>query len=196
MDNMDNMASNAVSRLAPVQRFMYEYGCFMTFWGNFELYMETAIWHLRKKVCGEQISRLSNCREINTKMAGCKRNRLNELLKCTGRQDAIDAVNAVFDVADRNGWVHGHILNPNYTFERFTKFRVIKKKGQTAQVENKPVKLDPDSFASFYTAYLDFENMVTSAFGIGVNECNDYITKVQVEQAAENQPQPTAYSTP
>ena len=36
----------AISQLAPAQRFMYEYGCFIVFWGNFEIYMETVIWRL------------------------------------------------------------------------------------------------------------------------------------------------------
>ncbi|MDE0234480.1 MAG: hypothetical protein OXM62_05695 [bacterium] len=51
--------SSGLRRLAPSQRFMYEYGCFVSFWGNFDLMIEALIWHLGST------DPITNCQGIN-----------------------------------------------------------------------------------------------------------------------------------
>ena len=65
----------ALSQLTPAQRFMFEYGCFIAFWGNFEMYMEVVIW------CLSNDDPIENCHKINKKTAGTKRKVLCRLLQ-------------------------------------------------------------------------------------------------------------------
>jgi nicotinamide mononucleotide adenylyltransferase len=93
---------------------MYEYGCFAAFWSNFELAIEVGIWLYSGRAAKE------NCRLVNPKTAGQKKVMLENLLLDKGLKEANDALQEVFSVADRNGWIHGHILNPNQDFSRLT----------------------------------------------------------------------------
>ena len=168
-----------LSQLTPAQRFMFEYGCFVSFWGNFEMYMEVVIWHLTND------DPIENCRKINKKTAGGKRKVLYHLLHKAGRQDVIDALDQVFDVAERNDWVaerndwiHGTILNPDGNFSRLTRFRVYYDK-DSILVENSILDLDISRFDEFYPAYDKFKNVVENTFGVSVSVCNDYIKKLQ-----------------
>ena len=154
------------------QQFMYKYGCFVAFWGNFEMYMEVVIWRLSND------DPIENCRKINGKTAGVKRRKLCRLLHKAGRQDVIAALNQVFDVAERNDWIHGVILNPDGDFSRLTRFRVYHNKDPML-VENTILDLDISRFDEFYQAYHEFENIVDSAFGVSVAVCNDYMVKLQ-----------------
>ena len=162
-----------LSQLTSAQRFMYEYGCFVCFWGNFEMYMEVVIWHLSND------DPIENCRKINTKTAGVKRKELRRLLCKDGRQDVIDALDQVFDVAERNDWLHGVILNPDRDYSRLTRFRVYHEKNTISSVENTPVDLDISPFDEFYQAYDKFGNIVDSTFGVSISVCDDYIRKLQ-----------------
>ena len=161
-----------LSQLNPAQRFMYEYGCFVSFWGNFEMYMEVVIWHLTND------DPLENCHKINKKTAGIKRKVLCRLLHKDGEQDVIDALDQVFDVAERNDWIHGTILNPDGDFSRLTRFRVYHDKDPIL-VENSILDLDISRFDEFYPAYDKFKNVIESTFGVSVSVCNDYIKKLQ-----------------
>lgn len=161
-----------LSQLTPAQRFMYEYGCFIAFWGNFEMYMEVVIWHLTND------DPIENCRKINPMTAKPKRKALCRLLREKDRQDVIDALDQVFDVAERNDWIHGTILNPDGNFSRFTRFRVYPNK-DLILVKNSILDLDISQFDEFYQAYGKFENVIESTFGVSVSVCNDYIKKLQ-----------------
>ena len=161
----------ALSQLTPAQRFMFEYGCFIVFWGNFEMYMEVVIW------CLSNDDPIENCHKINKKTAGTKRKVLCRLLHKGGKQDVIDALDQVFDVAERNDWIHGTILNPDGNFSRLTRFRVYHDKDPIL-VENSILDLGI-SFCEFYQAYAKFENVIESTFGVSVSVCNDYIKKLQ-----------------
>ena len=149
------------------QRFMYEFGCFVAFWGNFEMYMEVVIWKLSER------EPIENCRQINKKTAGQKCKELRRLLKSAGRQGVIDALERVFEVAERNHWIHGVILNPNGDFSRLTRFRV-----HCGKVTNTDIDLGKP-FKEFYQAYGTFEKVVESTLGISISVCNDYIDSCQ-----------------
>ena len=181
---MQTERSDVRSKLLPHQRFMLDYGCFLVFWGNFELYMEGLIWHLRTTVCRENISRLSNCREINTLMPGHKRDKLIELLRIANRQDVIDALETVFDAGSRNEWVHGHILMPDRQSAQLSRFRVIR---ETGRVENQLLDLYVSPLDAFNPEYIKFEDLVTSTLKFGMKECNDYLNTVLLEQETEGQ---------
>ena len=179
------------SMLLPHQRFMLDYGCFLVFWGNFELYMEGLIWHLRTTVSRENINCLTNCREINTLTAGRKRDKLIEFLLKANRQDVIDALKTVFDAGNRNEWVHGHILMPDRQSEKLSRFRVCQK---TGRVENQLLDLYVSPLDAFNPEYIKFEDLVTSTLGFGMTECNNYINTVVLEQEAKGQSQPNSRS--
>ena len=166
--------STLLSQLPPAQRFMYEYGCFVTFWGNFEMLMEVVIWKLSGR------NAIDNCHKINKnkKTAGLKRDELRRLLKSAGQQDVIDALDRVFKKAERNDWIHGVILNPDGNFSRFTRFRVHYNKN-TFAVKNCPVNLTKSPFDKFYQVCDDFEKIVERTFGISRSVYNDYIIELQ-----------------
>ncbi len=161
--------SSGVQMLAPPQRFMYEYGCFVSFWGNFDLMMETLIWHL------SGTDPIKSCREINRLTSGVKHQRLTQLLMDVS-PEAATALDRVFDVAKRNDWVHGVVLNPRGDFSLLTRFRVQK---NPFKVENTPIGFNW-SFHEFYEAYGQFEQSVERALGIDMRVmCDDYLRAVQ-----------------
>ncbi len=149
---------------------MFEYGCFVSFWGNFDLMMEALIWHLRST------DPITNCREINNLSSGPKHQRLTQLLMDVS-PEAVVALDRVLDVARRNDWVHGVVLNPRGDFSLLTRFRVHK---NPFRVENAPIDFDASPFQEFYEAYGQFEQAVASALGIDTMAvCNEYIRAVQ-----------------
>jgi hypothetical protein len=156
--------------LHPAKTFMYEYGCFAAFWSNFELLMEVAICEATGK------SAKDNCKEINPKTAGIKKKILQDHLQSLGRQNVAEALEAVFSVADRNGWLHGHILNPNKDFSLLTRLR-IEKNGDDLVVTNTPISFDTSPFQAFYEAYGHFEILS----GISKERCNKYISEIQAK---------------
>ena len=158
----------SLNELPPAQRFMYEYGCFAAFWSNFDLMMEVAICDLS----GRQA--MENCRQVNPLTAGRKRQMLTDLLNARNEAAKLAALNKVFDVAERNNWIHGHILNPNGDFSKLTRLRVTIN-GASMTVSNFEISQNVSPFADFYTEWGEIE----SVFGLSKNRCNQYITDIQ-----------------
>jgi hypothetical protein len=150
------------------QRFMYDYGCFLVFWGSFELMLEVAI--------GARTGRLpkQNAHALARKMAGEKKGLLLELLEKEKNAEGISALNEVFDIAERNFWVHGTVLNPKGDFSVLTLLRVEKKE-KTLHVSNTPIELLNPPFKRFYKAFERFE----VAVGQSEATCNAYIIALQ-----------------
>ena len=170
---MSRVINSSLGSLAPPQRFMYEYGCFVCFWGNFDLMMEALIWHL-SKACSPS----SNCRAINKLASGAKRGRLTPLLKSES-PEAVAALDHLFSVAERNDWVHGVVLNPNGDFSVLTRFRAYSNH-EPFRVENVRIDFDSSPFQDFYEAYQRFEREVDRSLGLNtVGMCNQYIRAVQ-----------------
>ena len=157
-----------IDKLHPSQRFLYEYGCFMTFWSNFELTMEVAIHKYLENDPKE------NCRRINKLTAGIKKNRLKEILDGKSEIEKLEALNNVFEVAERNDWIHGHILNPNGDFSTFTRLRV-KFTSAEIQVTNNKINFVDSPFDEFYTAYENFMQKIE----LTKEQCDVYITDIQ-----------------
>jgi hypothetical protein len=130
--------------------------------------MEVGIWRLSGK------SAKDNCKLVNLKTAGKKKAILAELLLGSGQQEVHDALQEVFSVADRNGWIHGHVLNPNGDFSRLTRLR-IEKRGADLIVNNSTISFDLSPFELFYEAYGKFEAKSQISKGM----CNEYIDSLQ-----------------
>ena len=165
------MVSRGLGSLAPSQRFMYEYGCFVSWWGSFDLMMEALIWHLENKA-----NPVTNCREVNKLTSGAKCKRLSPLLENVSPA-SVSALDRLFDVAERNDWVHGVVLNPCKDFSVLTRFRVY---NEPFRVENRHIDLNSSPFQEFYEAYQRFGREVDCALNLDTGAlCNDYIRAVQ-----------------
>lgn len=151
----------------PAHEFMYEYGCFVAFWSNFELQMEVAIFELSGRPAKDV------CKEINPMTAGGKRKILQGLLLRNDKRDLLDALDAVFNVADRNSWLHGHILNPNGDFSLLRRLR-IERNGNDLVVKNSDISFETSPFTAFYEAFGDF----ALQFGLTKGRCNNYIRQL------------------
>jgi hypothetical protein len=55
----------------------------------------------------------------------------------------------VFSVADRNGWAHGHVLNPNGDSSRLTRLRV-ELNSNDIKVENTNIDVSSSPFALLF----------------------------------------------
>jgi hypothetical protein len=146
---------------------MYDYGCFAAFWSNFDLWMEAAICELAGRDPKE------NCALVNPKTSGGKQQMLKSLLEAAGRTDAAKCLVEVFEIAERNSWIHGHILNPNGDFSRLTRLRVEKSENGV-KVTNSVVSFDISPFAGFYRAFQAFEN----ASGITKEHVDNYLRRI------------------
>ena len=88
------------------------------------------------------------------------------------------ALERVFEVAERNDWVHGVVLNPREDFSVLTRFRVPRE--GSFRVENTPIDFDSSPFQEFYDACGQFERAVASALKIDLRALSDnYVTAVQ-----------------
>ena len=155
---------------------MYEYGCFISFWGNFDMVMEALIGYL----CGKDAT--TNCSKINRRSSGRKREQLARMLKARAPQ-AREARNLVFDLARRNDWVHGVVLNPYGDFSKLTLFRA---KQEPFSVTNSPIDFSSSPFESFYEAYKLFVEAVDGSLAINtIDLVNRYLRQVQDEDTCE-----------
>ncbi len=159
--------SSALNYLSPAQRFMYEYGCFVAFWGNFALMLEVAICNATGDAPRD------NCLKLAGKTAGQKKLVLQSLVASTDLQKS-NALTHVFDVAERNNWVHGVVLNPVGDFSALTLLR-IKKDNLRLTVSNTPIAIDASAFDEFYPAFQSFGD----AFEITTTDCDKYILAIQ-----------------
>lgn len=167
----------SLERLCPAHRFMYEYGCFAAFWSNFELLMEVAIWIHSGRPAKQ------NAWFVNPLAAGAKKEILEKHLADAGEGETLSALRAVFAVADRNGWIHGHILNPTGDFSVMTKLR-IRRKGTALVVDKEQLSVVSSPFSSFYEAFEAFERCV----GISKDKCDEYILRLQMPQVGPPSP--------
>ena len=157
-----------LENLSPAQRFMYEYGAFAAFWSNLEILLEVAIWDLS----GNDAK--LNCRGINPKTAGPKKQILEKLLIEKGMVDAQSALTEVFNVAERNDWLHGHIFNPKGDFSVLTRLRVSIVNKELS-VSNTQINFEISPFQAFYTAF----SRLQESLKLSEARCNEYINLIQ-----------------
>lgn len=150
------------NELSPARKFMYDYGCFTSFWSNFDILLDVAICKFGN------IDPKTHCLSRSL-TSGQKK---TELEKYITDPAILGKLQAVFDAAERNDWIHGHILNPDGDFTRLTRLRIDTK---SKTITNSPIVFSPSPFDGFYAAYGEFQ----AALGITIDECNDYIAKIQ-----------------
>ena len=149
---------------------MYEYGCFIAFWGNFDLVMEALICHLSED------DAVTNCQRINKFPSGKKHKRLARLLEGLAPHTKV-ALDRVFAVARRNDWVHGVVLNPHGDFSVLTLFRAT---NQPFSVTKFPIDTRSSPFDEFYEKCEQFVNGVDGALRINTMDiANKYLRELQ-----------------
>lgn len=166
-----------VDKLSPYQKFIFEYGFFLLTWNRFEYLVEALIWYLETKVLGKDKSALDYYRETRTMESWRKRSRVEHLLRYTKQRDVYDAVVKIYEVADRNGWVHDLILALRWSSDRSGDdvhiARLTAEKGREG-ISGKPVDLN-SPFKVLHDAVKEFEDSVEKAFDstdLGVDYLN------------------------
>lgn len=148
---------------------MYEYGCFMAFWSNFDVMLEVAICKVTARVPKD------NCSALAGLTTGEKRAVLERAL-AKDETEKRTSLAEVFVAVDRNGWVHGTVLNPRGDFSQLTRLRISKdRRSGTVTVTNDQVNYGDSPFNDFYRSYEKF----MQTFAISVHECNEYIRAIQ-----------------
>ena len=179
MENQENMIPDD---LEAMRKFMVEYGGFLISWGNFELRIEVLIWHLKK--VKENLSPIDNCAKINVLSGYHKCETLKSLLQEPSHQDVRDALEKAYNIADRNGWIHGHIMHAGDNLEQVARFRYVNNEG----LDFKILSPDPSPFYEFNHAVTEFEKVIESSFGITVSTINAYMRSAIQEQRHEDEP--------
>ena len=184
---MENQESMSQAESEAICKFMMQYGAFLSNWGYFEMQIEVLIWHLTKTK-ENNLSPLANCRKINALSGHSKCERLKPLLRKTSHQDVLDALEKAYNIADRNGWIHGHIMQYGHNFERIARFRYDKNEG----LDYKPLSLDMYPFPEFSDVVTEFGKVIEKAFGIAESTIDDYMQLAKKEQKHENESKPTS----
>ena len=162
--------SEAVFELDAEERFIYEYGRFILTWNFFEFYVEALVWYFRTKYLHEDLISTQNFREINHLSTTRKRYTCMSYLKRSRRKDVIAALEKVYDVAERNKWVHGMVIPDRYVDEdgekRVTlyRFNMVNNRPQTVILAEANVFGSP--FEEFHEAWTSFRSMAQSAYNI------------------------------
>ena len=184
-----------LEKLSPTQRFIFEYGRFIILWNDFDLLLEVLIWHLRTEVFDERTSYSTFYREVNSMRMWEKRSEVVHLLRRANKQDIIQSVNKVYDVADRNGWVHGVIVSIEQLIPNGL-LRFNPKNDERRHPDITNVKLDALPFEKFSEALGQFENLVREEFEITAQTCFSYLISAAEENTAqiENSPSPKSTS--
>ncbi len=181
---MDKTRREEFLQSQSIQKFMTQYGMFVTCWSNFEVYLEVLYLRFKELDCSKKIPYLDTCREINVLDFRGKFTMLTDLLRKLGKQDIIDAVDKVVDVANRNTWIHSHVISPDENFKSLTRFRVDRK---TKRVQVEPIDIDESPFKMFYEAYGEFEETVLRLSNLNWEMCSMYLDTVRMEQISEDQ---------
>ena len=183
--NADEL-NKGVSKLSPIQRFIFDYGLFLLDWNDFDVVLEVLIWHLRTKVLNERISYSRNYRDVNSMQVREKRSELRYLLRYAKRNDVIEAIDKVYDVADRNEWIHGKIFYFPMSLldDRVIRFNPDKPERRSPRRETVP--LDSSAFEDFREAYNEFLTVINQAFDFEGTWCLDYLYSVVGEHKGES----------
>jgi hypothetical protein len=184
-----------LDKLSSIQRFIFEYGRFILLWNDFDLLLEVLIWHLRTKVFNEMTRYSTIYREVNSMRMREKRSEVIHSLRRANKQDVIQALNKVYDVADRNGWVHGVIIRiGQLTPNGLLRFNPKNDERRLPHITN--VKLDTLPFEEFREALNEFEKLVMEEFEITGNTCFEYLISVATENTAQIESRPSPKSAP
>jgi len=103
--------SKAVKELEPVDRFTYDFGRFVLDWNSFQFYIDALVWHIRTEFLNEKISCYNNFREMRQLQSWEKRKVFLSYLRRIGRQEVMKAAKEVYEIAERNEWIHGVVIH-------------------------------------------------------------------------------------
>ena len=179
-----NWSEVAVFDLDTRDRFFYEYGRFIIEWNSFEFYVEALIWYVRAKRLHNELSCTQNFREINHLPPNSKRGTLTEYLRRINEREVLDALNDVYDVAERNKWVHGLVLpikekeGGEYEEDTWLLYRLNKVKDRPILVHVTESSPDGDVFVEFHETWTCFRSKAEHAFGFLTNVA-DYTISLQ-----------------
>ena len=174
--------NKGLSKLSPLQKFIFDYGLFLLEWNDFDILLEVLIYHLRTKVLNERISLSRNYRDVNSMQVREKRSELKYLLQYAKRHDVMEAIEKVYDVADRNEWVHGKMLYfqlPSLA-DRVIRFNPEQPDRRYAKTVN--VSLDSIPFTDFREAYDECSTVICRAFEFDGNTCLKYLLALDQER--------------
>ena len=191
----DANLDKGLDKLSPIQRFIFEYGRFLLRWNDFDLLVEVLIWYLRTKVFNERTSYSTIYREVNSMQMRAKRSEVIHWLRRANKQDVIHAVNKVYNVANRNGWVHGVVID----IDQLTPNALLRfnpENDERRQPHVSTVKLDTLPFEEFSEALDEFWKLVQEEFEITANTCFGYLLSVAGENTAQIESRPSSKSTP
>ena len=184
---MENQESMFKPETEAFIEFAIQYGAFLTIWGYFEMQIEVLIWHLSKKV-ERNLSPLANCAKINFLTSHFKCDKLKTLLRETSHQEVLDAMEKAYNIADRNGWIHGHIMQHGEKHDRIARFRYVKNQG----LDYKELSPDTYPYYEFSNALEEFGRVIEKAFGIDEGVINYYMRSAINEQRHVNESKPTS----
>ena len=170
-------------KLSPLQKFVFDYGLFLITWNDFDILLEVLIYHLRTKVLNERISYSRNYRDVNSMQVREKRSELKYLLRYAKRYDVIEAIEKVYNVADRNEWVHGKILYLSIT-DKVIRFNPDNPERRYPQAETIP--LDSLAFTDLHEAYDECWTVISQVYDFDGSTCLAYLLSVVGEQKGES----------
>ncbi len=183
--NVDDL-NRGLSKLSPLQQFIFDYGLFLIEWNDFDILLEALIYHLRTKILNERISYSRNYRDVNSMQVREKRSELKYLLRYAKRHDVIEAIEKVYDVAERNEWVHGKILYFQLSSLADAVIRFNPDKPERRFPQAVTVPLDSLPFAEFREAYNECWTVISQVFDFDGNTCVNYLLAVAQEQKGES----------
>ena len=185
----------AVLDLDTRDRFIYEYGRFILEWNSFEFYVEALIWYVRAKRLHYELSCTQNFREINHLPPNAKRGTLIDYLRRINEKDVLDAVNNVYDVAERNKWIHGFVLQimdkegDEHNDATWRLFRLNKVNNRPKLIHITESDPDGDVFVDFHEAWTRFRSKAEHAFGFLIDVSDCYLVTLSKEEQLRRESQ-------
>ena len=138
--------------------------------------MEALVWHVRTRFLNDSISCLANAREMNKMDSWQKRLELSAQLRQIERLDVIQAVDEVYDVADRNKWIHGLYVafqdpSPDVSLWRANTMR--ERKGYLRFTRLHP---DGSQFDEFHEALNALANIADTSLDFSCDRFSNYLS--------------------
>lgn len=190
-----NTISEAVFDLDDRERFIYEYGRFILEWNALEFYIEALVWYIRSKRLHQGVSCTQNFHEINELSPNRKRGTLMEYLKRIRERDLLTALNEVFDVAERNNWIHALVFSikekegGEYEDDTWLWYRLNKVGDRPKLLQLTESYGGGSPFVEFHEAWNRFRSAAERSFGFLVDVADYYLVALAEEESLRRQSQ-------
>ncbi len=183
-----NATSAAIFDLDDRERFIYEYGRFILEWNALEFYIEALVWYIRSKRLHQGVSCTQNFREINKLSPSKKRGTLMDYLKRIRERDVLTALNEVFDVAERNNWIHALVFpikekeGGEYEDDTWLWYRLDNAGDRPKLLQLTESYGGGSPFVEFYEAWNKFRSAAERSFGFLVDVADYYLDALTEEE--------------